>query len=1001
VTGRRSRRGGRSLASFAWVQLRARRGRAIALGAGILVAAVCFGLLSSETATSKLQVTTTVKHNFRSAYDILVRPKGAQTFFEKAHHVVDDGFLSGLFGGITMRQYDEIKSMSGVSLAAPVANVGYFMMSEAFFVPFPKSVARTAHEVLRVDTTWNVHDGLEHVPGVPFYLYYTNGRLTYKAADYQAGTEAVPGFARPVDVCEGFIRGQYAYAYHDVTTGGKQLHHVYNPNQKVKNPFRSLDAGGNFGCAARHMTISHGIREELKLSSGHDYQGPVRFGAVVMFSIPVLVAGIDPAAENKLVGLKGAMVSGRYLREGDGLSPPRHPSTSGSDWYREYPVIASDKTFFDEAADVTVRRLRLPTWPRLGGLLASSRAYGALSSADGPIVARVAASKTSATAGWDRELKSFDSYAGESLTGYSGGYYRISATHDTVRRDGVIVPRTVAPDGKVWVTPASGPLLGTHSVAPPGANDTWYRSITPYYQTGGEHTVDGHVTNSVPRPVLTGTFNPSKLRGFSPLSKVPLQTFYPPTVTPGNAAARRRLGANGLGPTMDLAGYLAQPPQLLTTLGGAIALENGDGESFSVRVREGDNGPMKTVHVQSYQGANPKAPISTIQVRVKGVTGPNKLSLARIKLVAENIARTTGLTVNITAGSSPTPETIRLAAGRFGEPPLTVRQGWIKEDVDSGIIDALSGEDLDLSLLVLVVCGLFVGSATAASVRQRRREIAILSTVGWRARSIFALVIGEAALVGLLAGLAGAALSVILATIGSLEIPDGRLALIVPVTVALAVVAAVWPAWRAAHVPPMDALRDPVLSGGHAQRRVRSATGLAVANLLRVPGRTLVALVTLVIGVGALAVIVGVTLAFRGGVAGTLLGSVVSVSVRGVDLISCILVVLVGAAAVTDVLVVSLRERAAELATLRAVGWTERQIIALAAREGLALGVLGSLIGAGVGIALVALLGASTGSVLIAAAIAVLGGVLVTTAALVVPLSRLGRASLVGALVSE
>jgi putative ABC transport system permease protein len=89
------------------------------------------------------------------------------------------------------------------------------------------------------------------------------------------------------------------------------------------------------------------------------------------------------------------------------------------------------------------------------------------------------------------------------------------------------------------------------------------------------------------------------------------------------------------------------------------------------------------------------------------------------------------------------------------------------------------------------------------------------------------------------------------------------------------------------------------------------------------------------------------------------------------------------------------------LATLRAVGWTERQIIALAAREGLALGVLGSLIGAGVGIALVALLGASTGSVLIAAAIAVLGGVLVTTAALVVPLSRLGRASLVGALVSE
>ncbi|MGH2929190.1 MAG: hypothetical protein ACRDL8_13385, partial [Solirubrobacteraceae bacterium] len=174
--------GTRSLVSFACAQLRARRARAVALLAGILVAAVCFGLLSSETATSKLQVTATVRHNFRSAYDILVRPRRAQAPFEKTHHVVDDGFLSGLFGGITMRQYRQIRSMPGVSLAAPVANVGYFMMSEAFFVPFPKSVTRTAHEVLRVNTTWNVHGGLEHIPGIPFYLYYTNGRLTFASA---------------------------------------------------------------------------------------------------------------------------------------------------------------------------------------------------------------------------------------------------------------------------------------------------------------------------------------------------------------------------------------------------------------------------------------------------------------------------------------------------------------------------------------------------------------------------------------------------------------------------------------------------------------------------------------------------------------------------------------------------------------------------------------------------------------------------------------------------
>jgi putative ABC transport system permease protein len=977
----------RSLTGFVFAQLRARRGRAIALGAGILIAAVCFGLLSSETASSKLQVTATVKQNFRSAYDILVRPRDAETAFEREHHVVDDGFQSGLFGGITMKQLDEVKSMPGVSVAAPVANIGYVLITEAFFVPFPKTVTRTSQEVLRVNTTWNVHHGLEHVPGDPFYLYYTNGRLTFKTG-YQDGTRTVPGLPRPVDVCEGYYDGQVASVVHTVTYHGKKIQQV-NLAQPIKNPYKaSLD--GNFACSARHTVVSRIVRETLK--NAHNYQGLVRYGAEVVFEIPVLIAGVDPTAENRLVGLRSAITSGRYFGEGDGLSVPRAASGGGAR-ARYYPVIASDRTYFDEAADVTIKRLRLPSGAGLDELLSQPRAYKVLPRAQGTVVGHETVSPST---GWQDSLRTFNQTFGSLST----ILWRASPTHDTLARDGVIVPRTVRNDPHVWVTGATGSVFADHAFAPPGGNDTWYRSITAYDQSGNDHIVDGHETDVAPKPTLIGTFDPAKLRGFSALSKVPLQTFYPPTVTAASPAARRKLGSSALGPTMDLAGYLSQPPLLLTTIKGAIAIENGDGESFDQSESMGPGRPRKTFHVQAYQGLSPKAPISTIQVRVKGVSGPNQLSLARIKLVAEDIARTTGLTVNITAGSSPTPETIRLAAGKFGEPALLVHQGWVREDVDSGIISALSSEDLALSLLVLVVCGLFVASATAASVRQRRREIAILSTLGWKARSIFVLVLGEAALVGLIAGLVGCVVSVGLAAAGSLQIPGVRLVLITPVAIALAVLAAAWPAWRAAHVPPMDALRDPVLTGARGPR-VRTANGMAIANLLRVPGRTLIALVTLMIGVGALALIVGVTLAFRGGVAGTLLGSVVSVSVRGVDVVSSVLVVIVGAAAVTDVMVVSLRERAAELATLRAVGWTEAQIVALAAREGLVLGVIGSLLGAGIGITAVGLLGASTGSVLLAAGIAVLGGVLVTTGALVLPLSRLRRATLVGALAGE
>jgi hypothetical protein len=66
-----------------------------------------------------------------------------------------------------------------------------------------------------------------------------------------------------------------------------------------------------------------------------------------------------------------------------------------------------------------------------------------------------------------------------------------------------------------------------------------------------------------------------------------------------------------LGLTMDVAGYLSQPPLLLTTIQGALALENGGGEeNHTVRVAEVTGGPVKTVHIKAYDGVTPKAPIS-------------------------------------------------------------------------------------------------------------------------------------------------------------------------------------------------------------------------------------------------------------------------------------------------------------------------------------------------------------------------------------------------------
>lgn len=76
------------------------------------------------------------------------------------------------------------------------------------------------------------------------------------------------------------------------------------------------------------------------------------------------------------------------------------------------------------------------------------------------------------------------------------------------------------------------------------------------------------------------------------------------------------------------------------------------------------------------------------------------------------------------------------------------------------------------------------------------------------------------------------------------------------------------------------------------------------------------------LGVGALAVIAALQLAFHGEVTGSVLGEAVSVKVRGFDTAAVIATMVLAAAAVGDALYLNVRERAPELAALRASGWT-------------------------------------------------------------------------------
>src|SRR5512142_900064 len=81
---------------FVWSQLRQRPGRSAALLSGVLVATTGFVLLTGTSTALEQQ-------------DRLVRPNS----------------LSGQYGGITLAQYEKIRAIPGIEVAAPIAVVGY------------------------------------------------------------------------------------------------------------------------------------------------------------------------------------------------------------------------------------------------------------------------------------------------------------------------------------------------------------------------------------------------------------------------------------------------------------------------------------------------------------------------------------------------------------------------------------------------------------------------------------------------------------------------------------------------------------------------------------------------------------------------------------------------------------------------------------------------------------------------------------------------------------
>lgn len=909
--------------------IRHRSGRMLALFGAITVAAASFATLTGASDTSRLAVIGTLKRQPRALYDVLVRPRNAGAGGATSRGLLPPNFLSGTFGGISMRQYRVISRIPGVAVAAPIALVGYALPTIDVPLRLAGDLGPGRWQLFRERLVWSADRSLSRVRDADSYIYVTAASMQPNAG-YDPSDPNVPGAEesvsrqRSVPVCPfvGFVPPTIS---------------PFDDSLRSQVRSQVLCWSRVTGLDGLHTAASEGESAPSNAVSN--------LGGAVQWPIPLLVAAIDPVAESKLLGLDRAVVAGRYLREDD---QPRPATAAGLDAglpLLAAPVLLPTDPYLDESARASIYRLSGAA--EIRGLATSAKFYRFLNSRRNG--RRVLARTVTAQDAY-RILLS-DARQGLEVD----GYWTAGAVHQPLGRGGVRTPKPVPNPSSVWLSGLPSP---PYVELPIMMGDGSFRAVSEYQESSGQP--EGAL---FPGIHAVGIFDPRRIPGFEDILRQSLSPFRLPSMGAANARTARLLRGRPLLPDGNFTGYLAQPPLVLTTFAGLEKVFDS---------------------TTMFQGAAPpSAPISSIAVRVAGVRGNglDSLSRERVRVVAQLIAQRTHLHVDITTGSVAAREIIELPAGHFGRPALRLRTVWTKLGVAVEILNAIDRESVALFVLILLVCALFVGNASAAMVRARRSELGILAATGWSSASLFALVFGESASLGALAGACGALISIPAALALGIHLSVARLVVAIPIAMAVAMLGAVWPAISAALTPPSTAIVSPASSRGSA-RAANRLWSMALRNLVRLPVRTALAAFTMAVAIAALTMLLTVILAFHGSLVGSVLGNAIALQVRWVDTVAVVIMVVLGGVAIADVLFLELRERGGELATLAATGWSEMQLAALIAYEGILIGALGAVAGAAAGLIGASLFaGGLAGSIVVVAVVSAAAGVAVSVLA--------------------
>ncbi|WP_214854576.1 hypothetical protein [Exiguobacterium sp. s166] len=157
---------------------------------GALIISAGLSLMFNLTDSSQGTVEQTLQKKWSSSYDIVVRPKGSQMSTESSD-LLEPNYLNGINGGISFKQYEAIKQMKEIDIAAPVAVMGYVNTTVNFKkkLKFPRTPG-----LYRITTTNYIQNGFNKERQSQVILHVAQGSKISIPGNVSFLTEPIEAF---------------------------------------------------------------------------------------------------------------------------------------------------------------------------------------------------------------------------------------------------------------------------------------------------------------------------------------------------------------------------------------------------------------------------------------------------------------------------------------------------------------------------------------------------------------------------------------------------------------------------------------------------------------------------------------------------------------------------------------------------------------------------------------------------------------------------------------